>query len=146
MVKLIHKAAARLRKLGYFSAEISIALRYPRGENWHARQLMEPCQDTHSLLGMFDGMWKQRPNSVAPLSVGVTLSKLVPESSMSLSLFPEDRRRQDLGRLMDQINTRFGPQSIYTATMQDAASAAPMRISFTKIPDIELEADRSDSG
>jgi len=29
MVKLIHKAAARLRKLGYFSGEISIALRYP---------------------------------------------------------------------------------------------------------------------
>ena len=80
--------------------------------------------------------------AVAPLSVGVTLGKLVPESSISLSLFPEDQRRQGLGKLMDQINMKFGPQSIYTATMQDAAATAPMRISFTKIPDLAVEADR----
>jgi len=142
MVKLIHKAAARLRKLGYYAGEISIALRYPRQDDWQVKQVMEPCQDTQSLLGIFDGLWKQRPTTMAPLSVGVTLSKLVPESSMSLSLFPEDQRRQDLGKLMDQINVKFGPQSIYTATMQEAAEAAPMRISFTKIPDISVEADR----
>ena len=142
MVKLIHKAAARLRKLGYFAGEISIALRYPRHDSWHDKQVMEPCQDTQSLIGIFNGLWKQRPTAAAPLSVGVTLSKLVPETAMSLSLFPEDQRRQDLGKLMDQINTKFGPQSIYTATMQEAATTAPMRISFTKIPDITVEADR----
>jgi len=103
---------------------------------------MEPCQDTQSLLKIFDGLWKQRPTSMAPLSVSITLHKLVPESAMSLPLFPEDRHRQDLGKLMDQINTKFGPQSIYTATMQEAAQTAPMRISFTKIPDITVEADR----
>lgn len=143
MVKLIHKAAARLRKLGYFSGEISILLRYPRQDSWQQKQSMEPCQDTHSLLKIFDGLWRQRPVSMAPLSVGVTLHKLVPESAMSLSLFSEDRRRQDLGKLMDDINMKFGPQSIYAATMQEAAQAAPMRISFTKIPDIEVEADKS---
>jgi len=37
---------------------------------------------------------------------------------------------------------KFGPQSIYSATMQDAAATAPMRISFTKIPDLAVEADR----
>ncbi|MCW8964578.1 MAG: DNA polymerase, partial [Gammaproteobacteria bacterium] len=89
MVKLIHKAAARLRKLGYYSGEISIVLRYPRQDGWQVKQVMEPCQDTQSLLAIFDGLWKQRPTTMAPLSVGVTLSKLVPESSMSLSLFPE---------------------------------------------------------
>ena len=100
---------------------------------------------TCSLLKIFDGIWKQCPAGVAPLSVGVTLSKLVPESSMSLPLFPEDRREQELGRLMDEINSKFGPQSIYTATMQEAADTAPMRISFTKIPDITVEADRKQS-
>ena len=145
MVKLIHKSAARLRKLGYFAAEIDIAMRYPGADTWHARQRMEPCQDTRSLLGIFDDLWRQRPTRATPLSVSVTLSKLVPESAMSLPLFPEDRQRQELGQLMDEINARFGPQSIYTATMQDAADAAPMRISFTKIPDISVEADRKPS-
>ena len=145
MVKLIHKSAARLRKLGYFAAEISIAARYARSDTWHARQRMEPCQDTRSLLKIFDDLWQQCPARTAPLSVSVTLSKLIPESAISLSLFPEDQQRQALGQLMDDINTRFGPQSIYTATMQDAADAAPMRISFTKIPDISLEADRKSS-
>ena len=142
MVKLIHKSAARLRKLGYFAGEISITLAYPGRDSWHDRRVIEPCQDTQGMLKVFDGMWKQRPAMVAPLSVGVTLGRLVSESAMSLPLFPEDRRRQDLGRLMDQINMKFGPQSIYTATMQDAADTAPMRISFTKIPDIKVEADR----
>jgi DNA polymerase-4 len=142
MVKLIHKSAARLRKLGYFAGEISIALSYPGKEDWHARQVMEPCQDTQSLLKLFDSLWNQRPTFMAPFSVGVTLSKLVSESEMTLPLFAEDRHRQELGQLMDQINMKFGPQSIYTATMQDAADTAPMRISFTKIPDIKVEADR----
>lgn len=143
LVKLIHKSAARLRKLEFFAGEISIALNYPGQGDWRARQVIEPCQDTRSMLQVFDDMWRQRPARIAPLSVGITLSKLVPESAMSLPLFPEERRRQNLGRLMDEINAKFGPQSIYTATMQEAVDSAPMRISFTKIPDIEVEADAS---
>jgi DNA polymerase-4 len=142
MVKLIHKSAARLRKLGYFAGEIIITLGYPGKDSWHDRRVIEPCQDTQSMLKVFDEMWRQRPAVMAPLSVGVTLGRLVNESVMSLPLFPEDQRRQELGKLMDQINMKFGPQSIYTATMQDAADTAPMRISFTKIPDIKVEADR----
>ena len=142
MVKLIHKAAMRLRKLGYYTGEMQITLRYPNKQDWQLKQPLEPCQDTQSLLKVFSGMWKQRLTRAAPMSVGVTLQKLVPEASMSLPLFPEDRRRQKLGVLMDEINIKFGPQSVYLATMQDASEAAPMRISFTKIPDIEVEGDR----
>jgi len=142
MVKLIHKAAVRLRKMNYYSGEINVTLRYPNKGDWQVKQNIEPCQDTQSLLKVFSGLWEQRPRRTAPMAVGVTLQKLMPESAMSLSLFPEDRRRQKLGMLMDEINIRFGPQSVYLATMHDAHEAAPMRISFTKIPDIEVEADR----
>lgn len=142
LVKLIHKAAARMRKLGYFAGEIDIGLRYHDRDSWHVRQVMDPCQDTQSLLGLFAALWDQRPKGAAPAAVSVTLQRLVPEAAISLSLFPEDNQRQEVSHLMDQINMKFGPQSIYTATMQEAADTAPMRISFTKIPDIEVEADR----
>lgn len=142
MVKLIHKAAVRLRKLGYYTAEISVSLRYSGKPDWQLKQAIEPCQDTQSLLKVFSGLWKQRPTQNAPMAVGVTLQKLVPESCMSLLLFSEDQRRHKLGVLMDEINARFGPQSVYLAAMHDTDEAAPMRISFTKIPDVEIEADR----
>lgn len=142
MVKLIHKAAVRLRKLGYYAGEIQVTLRYPNKEDWQVKHAIEPCQDTQSLLKVFSVLWGQRPKRTAPLAVGFTLQKLVPEASMSLSLFPEDRRRQKLGVLMDEINIKFGPQSVYLATMHGTHDAAPMRISFTKIPDVEVEADR----
>lgn len=141
MVKLIHKAAARLRKLDYFAGEISINMRYPGKKNWQCKQNITPSQDTQSLLSIFDQLWQQRPVHQAPLTVAVNMNKLTAAASMSRFLFPEDEKRQDLGHLMDEINIKFGPQSIYMATMQDAIDAAPMRIAFTKIPDVVIEDD-----
>jgi DNA polymerase-4 len=40
---------------------------------------------------------------------------------------------------MDQLVKKFGRQSIYLGGAHNAIDAAPMRISFGHIPDIELE-------
>ncbi|MGH7806765.1 MAG: hypothetical protein ACRENT_01595, partial [Thermodesulfobacteriota bacterium] len=66
-------------------------------------------------------------------------SDLTPASCVSSPLFPTDRRRIQLSQAMDAINERFGAYSIYFGSMHDTQEAAPMRISFTHIPDLVTE-------
>jgi DNA polymerase-4 len=71
--------------------------------------------------------------------VAVALFDLTAASSVSQPLFPKDRRRIQLAQAMDAINERFGAYSIYFGSMHDTQDAAPMRISFTHIPDVVAE-------
>ncbi len=50
-----------------------------------------------------------------------------------------------LQHAMDQVNKRHGGRTLYYADAMEAQQspeAAPMRISFTHIPDLELEDDK----
>jgi len=58
----------------------------------------------------------------------------------TLPLFPEERNRVQLARAMDEVNLKFGPHTVYFAGMFGAQFTAPMRISFTSIPDAEFQA------
>ena len=44
---------------------------------------------------------------------------------------------------MDSANEKFGPNTLYFASMHDTKNTAPMRIAFTSIPDVpsEMNAD-----
>ena len=48
--------------------------------------------------------------------------------------------RARLDAAMDKVNKTFGKNSLYFASAHDAREAAPMRIAFNRIPDIETEA------
>ena len=48
--------------------------------------------------------------------------------------------RARLDAAMDKVNKTFGKNSLYFASAHDARDAAPMRIAFNRIPDIETEA------
>ena len=79
-----------------------------------------------------------------PTKVGITFTHLVHADSHTPSLFPEDNnpRRMQLQHAMDAINKKHGGRSLYYADADEAQrskEAAPMRISFTHIPDLELE-------
>ena len=45
---------------------------------------------------------------------------------------------------MDAINARFGADCIYLAAMHHSRHAAPMRIAFTRIPDLAVESPGGD--
>jgi len=44
-----------------------------------------------------------------------------------------------LYRTIDDINRRYGKNALYYASSHHALDHAPMRIAFTRIPDIETE-------
>ncbi len=145
LVRLLHKAAARLRKMGYVARRIEFGVRYVghggvRGGKWQARSTLAQCGDTPTMLKALDTAWRMRgPDDrvATPLKVSLTLWKLEPAATTTLPLFVEDRQASQAARTMDAVNAVFGTGSMYFASMHETRNAAPLRIAFTNIPEIE---------
>lgn len=142
LVRLIHKAAARLRRLGYWARRMKISVSYTRGlPRWSVAICLGRCQDTQTMLKAFETLWLHRPATGIPLKVGIVLWDLAAEANTPLPLFAEELRSLCAARAMDAINERLGPNSVYFASMHEAREQAPMRIAFTHIPDIQAESE-----
>jgi len=143
IVRLIHKAAFRLRRLGYVASKMDVKLRYfDRGLKWKKTLKMTKRSDTQSMIEAFSSVWPDRPRGLTPLSVSVTLYDLNPSGGTAYPLFSREIKRDKLALAVDRINERYGTNSIYYAPMHGATESAPMRISFTSIPDIVAEGNK----
>jgi DNA polymerase IV len=137
LVKLLHKAAARMRSLEYCARHLAVSIKYVDRPSWHAKAALGICQDTLSMLEMFNRFWPTHPPG-KPLLVSITLYDLVANACATQPLFPLDRSRLRLARAMDAINAKCGAYAIYPAEAFSALQAAPTRIAFTSIPDFDL--------
>lgn len=144
LVRLVHKAAARLRSLGYWARGMAVGLSYIDKQKWKASTSLDQCQDTQTMVQALSALLKGCPSGHTPLKVSVVLYDLVHETSMTPLLFYEDSRRFELTRAMDVVNGRFGANAVYLAAMHDSLETAPSRISFTHIPDIAIETTRGE--
>ena len=83
-------------------------------------------------------MWQFRPRGKL-LQVAVTFLDLSPVKVVTPSLFETDRRAHRLSDAMDSANRTFGPNAVYFGSVIGHTKDAPMRISFTHVPDEETE-------
>jgi len=134
LIHLIHKAAMRLRRIGYWAQRLTVQVDFVNHTAWHCHEKLGLCQDTLTMLEVFEGLWRQKPPGV-PLRVGMTLNGLVADGDATLPLFPEEQHRVRLCHAMDRLNAKFGRHTVYPGSMHDVLDSAPMRISFTNIPD-----------
>ncbi|QDS98399.1 Y-family DNA polymerase [Adhaeretor mobilis] len=143
LVRLLHKAAARLRTMGFLTSRMAITIKYV-GEmpNWTVKPYVGQVQDTPTLLNHLNRQWSQRPPGGRPLQAAITLLDLKPAGQISLPLFEEDRRPCRATEAMDLVNEKLGLNALYFASMHDTREAAPMRIAFTNIPDVQAEMSR----
>jgi DNA polymerase-4 len=56
-------------------------------------------------------------------------------------LFDQRSHADALSILLDGVNARFGNNTLYFGGMHGARGAAPMRIPFTRVPELEREED-----
>lgn len=138
VIRLLHKAAARLRRIGYWTQSLTLSLSYLGRESWHERAKVTPCQDTLTLIRELLPLWERRPRGKV-LKVGVVLSDLVPQYQVAPSLFVDDRKLTALAHVMDQISGKFGDKAVYFGGMHGAQGTAPTRIAFNHIPDIPMK-------
>ena len=137
MVRLIHKAAARLRSIDYWAGAMGVSVSYLDGPRWSTGTHLPKCQDTLNPLLAFGKLWDHdsRPRDATPLKVGMVLSELVPSATATPSLFEQDRQVTTLSHVMDKINRAFGKHSVRFGTVMGSEDTAPTRIAFTRIPD-----------
>jgi DNA polymerase-4 len=154
--KLLHKAAMRLRKARLWASNMTLTIRFAVASSaasskhssgihqqpWaQSTQLLE-CQDNQTLLEGLQHLWSKRPADRAhqkPFFVGVSLGNLVPDHLHTLSLFSgleEEGKRTRLSSTMDQVNYKYGTNTLCFASMLLAGAAAPTRIAFSSIPDL----------
>jgi DNA polymerase-4 len=142
LVRLIHKAGSRLRRLGYWTRKMQLGLSYLNGyPRWQASAYLSRCQDTPAMLRAFEKAWVSRPRGGIPLKVSMVLLDLTSTINTPLPLFDEEQRNLRATKAMDVVNEQIGPNSLYFASMHEAREQAPMRIAFTHIPDILAESE-----
>ncbi len=145
LIRLIHKAAFRLRRLKYLAGTITIRVKYFNAEkSWKKTLKIGKRHDTQSMIQAFSEIWRERPRGLTPLSAAVVLSELTPANETSYSLFSNEFKQDRLALAVDKINERYGMNSIYYGSMHEASESAPLRISFTSIPDVVAEGTKSE--
>ncbi len=150
LTKLLVKAAMRLRSYGLLAGALSLRIRYLGIEQrWEHDVAFDPTDDSRGFLQRMNEALDRdarRPGGLPfphakPLSVSVTLHRVLPRAQASRDLFDDHRRGEALSVLLDGVNARFGHDTLYFGGMHAALGAAPMRIPFTRVPDLEQEED-----
>ena len=156
--KLLHKAAVRLRQAKLWTSGMVIYVLFskdkvsPDGDSkgywmhherpvWEASLRFPACQDTMTLVNIFQEAWNDCPK-FRPVMVSVALTDLVPENMRNMTLFDEMYGAQKFDRLaetMDAINAKYGSTTLYLGGIHKVREAAPPRIAFKSIPDMNLK-------
>ena len=140
--RLLQKAAVRLRSYGLLAGAMQLKVKYLRYPSWHVQLRFDPTADTLSLTDVLDLMWRDKPAvRDDPLAVGVTLTRLSEAAHHTPSLFDTQNTRSALNTTVDKLNARFGKNAVYYGAAHNALQAAPMRIAFGHIPDLDTESD-----
>jgi DNA polymerase-4 len=102
-------------------------------------------------MRLLNQLWRDRPEPRSRLlQVGVTLTRLCEHSNYTPPLFQvatdtpaaiDTEKQRQLDTTLDKLRARYGRRAVYFGGVQESRDEAPMRISFTHIPDLEVERD-----
>lgn len=142
--RLTHKAAARLRRNGYWARALFVAVKFSSREGgrstWVEQAKLIECQDTLTLLQTVNALWlssfPKKEQVSRPYAVSITLTDLVKDAQHNFSFFSEEKRSR-LSHSMDRINTKFGKNTIFFGAATGALESAQTRIAFTNVPDFD---------
>ena len=136
MVRMIHKAAQRIRRLGYSTGRLDVSVKHMNRPGWHRWALIvPPVRDTLSILRTFEPLWAGKSIDT-PLQVGCVLSNLEADVNTTMPLYQEQQRLNNLADVMDRIDARHGRHTVYFGSMFGHQNSAPTRIAFTQIPGV----------
>jgi DNA polymerase IV len=137
--KLTQKAARRMRAEGFLAQRLEVWVDYRNRAPWVVEGRINAMSDTLGFLRMLDTLWAERPRKREPIKVGMVLKDLTRADQAALPLFPLPSAAPGLDAVLDKLHQRFGNDAVYFGGAFQAIHAAPMRISFTHIPDFGLE-------
>lgn len=156
LCKLLHKAAERLRSHDMVCGCLTMNLSFLGGPAWSSEMTTDGTDSTLRLMRMLDRLWRDRPDPGARLlQVAVVLTRLCEQHNHTPSLFDAAQiatalparnddafaRHRRLDETLDRLRARYGRKVVFFGGIAESRESAPMRISFTHIPDPGLEGD-----
>jgi hypothetical protein len=94
------------------------------------------------MIETFEKLWLCR-GSGKPMRASINLISLAADASIGEPLWPAQHRRARLSKAVDAINRKIGKDAVWFGSVHDGVNdarlAAPTRISFTQIPDLNLD-------
>lgn len=138
--RLLLKAMARLRADLFFTKRLGLHVKYflkNKGALYYeASQSFSETQDNFIVLRLLRKMWNEIPQEAKPLKVSVVLSNLVKQQHHQYSFF-ENVKKNELNHLVDQINQKYGKDTVFHAEMFDVLGKDTAKIAFKRIPKLD---------
>ncbi len=142
--RLLQKACMRMRSYDLLASRISVKVKFRNQPSWLMESAVSPTDNTLRLIEALEVFLQYYPRDKSePYAVGVSFSGLVTADEVARDLFqvePLENERK-LNKAIDQLNLKFGKNTIYFGGAHDALKDAPMRIAFNHIPDLVVEGD-----
>ena len=148
--RLTMKAAARLRRIGYYAEKFSLSVRIEDGPRLSFEAACAPARDSFLFLNLLEQLWRILLRDTGRRrikKIGVVLHGLVPEADVHIQpdLFAlpaaaaaTTRRREEISQAIDRLNRKFGRDAVLLGmTGGQEKSATGTKIAFTRIPDVE---------
>lgn len=130
LLRLMQKASARLRANGLVAAGLGVYITAFE-KSWHSHTSMDPTNDTIRLNAELMRLWAQR-DYVKPRNVGLVFTSLCKANAVTPSLFDQEVDRTKVNTAVDEMNQRFGKNSVYLAAVHNAKDSASEKIAFNK--------------
>jgi DNA polymerase IV len=132
---LLTRAAERLRHKDYYCRRLGVHLSW-MGDlgGWWDEISFQETRDTDFLLARLKQLWTGVP-PYKPLTVGVVLLGLVPAMYHQPDLFAEEAPHDRLSPLIDQINRRYGRNTIGFGLVSEQVREFNGHAAFQRVPE-----------
>lgn len=134
MIRLLTKAAARLRAEGMVTAHVTFAVK-GYAQSWKQEQRIVPTDDTNRLMQILTQAYESA-DFKDPRTCYVTFRELKSRDAATPSLFDfekqDDPARKRFNQAVDQMNQKFGKHAVFLASMTNARQTASEKIAFDK--------------
>lgn len=137
LMKLVSKAAARMRRDGYTARGVWVGMRFAGGGYWHKRKTGEKeLVDSRVIYRLALRLMREGlSDRVGNLSV--TCFGLSRRKEVQMSLFGEVERERRVMEAMDELNEKWGYWSLMPATMGRTENVVRDRIGFGNVKGLE---------
>lgn len=145
--RLLQKACMRMRSYDLLASKISVKVKFRNHPSWGMESAISPTDNTLRLIDALEVFFQHYPPTQhEPYAVGVSFSGLVTAEEVARDLFQIEplENEKKLNKAIDNLNLKFGKNTVYFGGAHDALKDAPMRIAFNHIPDLLVEGDDDD--
>lgn len=135
--RLVCRLGVRLRHEGYAAGRLSIEIiATEQPKRFFAERDLPDVQETPALLEAFSALWSRRRlrRHPPPMRVGAMVTRLRRASQVSAPLFEAPRRDRALSQALDQINQRYGRNTLYFGAIHGCTHHMDDKIAFGRIP------------